>query len=568
MTSVWSHDPYRLLIIASAILLLLYIARDYPQWKADRQAQHQHTQAASENTTDSAPTATARAALSNSKPPSSSWPNQFSIRWIPYLPFAVVYLIIKAAWAGLRQLVLHSILAAENLGVHLVAGIEAVVQWCFLQGPDFIKTTVLVPLQSAALQAWHSPAATWVKVTFEERVVPGIVHAVDTTAQVAKRTSLQVVASARRVAEPIGTTLLWIAVEFAYNPAMAIWKRLSLLSRTFVQTAKIYFQELAKDAADLGRVLFRCALWIWSRALEPGVKRFYDLCETVAQKLAQFGPWLAYRIYTLLLRPIATSAMEGFRILRSHPTLLAGLGALSSRIKESVSKGLERLESVNWLVLLETVLTVAVSSTYHYAVLLLQLLGQGVKVFAMEIVPNAYTDLMMALEVARPVVAWIIDRFLSIAQPLWHAVSWLSWTVLVNAGTCLAWAHQRIAVPIKEVWNSRFAPALGFAFTTAIGHIKALSGLILQWASAIAAAMGPVWGVIVRLTEVLQEILVKSGAMVVQLSGGLGERVQEHMARLGPQFQAFKEQAGQTMDEVVLATSNFMMDWVKKEKRE
>ncbi|KAF9965411.1 hypothetical protein BGZ70_004903 [Mortierella alpina] len=549
MTSIWSFDPHILLAIVLAFLVLLYIARDYPQWKADRQLQHQPTPSASEKTTDSTPTATPPTSI----PPSSSWPSKFSIRWIPYLPFAVVYLVIKAAWAGLRQLVLHSILAAENLSVHLVAGLEAGVQWCFLYGPDFIQAAVLTPLQSAALQAWHSPAATWAKVTLKERVVPGIVRTAETTAQVAKSAYLKTTASLRRVAEPIGTTLLWIAVELAYNPARAIWTRLSLLSHTFLQTAKIYAQELAKDAADLGRVLLRLALWIWSRALEPGVKRVYNLCEMVAQKVAQFGPWLVHRTYALLLKPAAMLAVEGFRIMRSHPTLLAGLGALSSRIKESVSKGLERLESVNWLVLLETVLTTAVSSTYRYTVLLLQLLGQGIQIFAMDMVPNAYTDLKMALEVARPVVAWIIDKFLGVAQPLWHAVSWLSWTVFVNTWTCLAWAHQRIVVPIKELWDSRFAPALANLLTTAVGHIKALSSLILQWGLAITAAMGPVWVVIVKLA---------------QLSGGLGERVQEHITRLAPQFQAFKEQAGQTMDEVVLATSNFMMDWVKKEKRE
>ncbi|KAG9320759.1 hypothetical protein KVV02_005288 [Mortierella alpina] len=564
MTIFWSHDRYILLVIVSAILLFLYIARDYPQWKAHRQVQHPHTLATSEKPTDSAPTTIPP----NSKATSSTWPSKFSIRWIPYLPFAFVYLVIKAAWAGLRQLVLHSILAAENSSVHLVAGLEAVVHWCFLHGPDFIRTAVLTPLQSAALQAWHSPAATWAKVTFEEIVIPGIVRTAETTLQVTKEAYLKVVASVRRVAEPIGTTLLWIAVEFAYNPAQAIWKRLSLLSHTFLQTAKIYFQELAKDAADLGRLLLRLGLWIWSHALEPGVQRFYSLCEMVARKLAQFGPWLAYRTYTLLLRPVVTSAVEGFRIVLSHPTLLAGLGALSSRIKESVSKGLERLESVNWLVLLETVLTTAISSAYHYTVLVLQLLGQGIKVFAMDIVPNAYADLMMALEVARPVVAWIIDRFLSVAQPVWHAVSWLSLAVFVATRACLAWAHLRIAVPVKELWDSRIAPAVAIVLTTAVAHTKALSSLILQCGFAIAAAMGPVWEVIVKLTQVLQELLIKSGAMVVQLSGGLGERVQEHITRLGPQFQAFKEQAGQTMDDVVLATSNFMMDWVKNEKRE
>ncbi|KAF9575740.1 hypothetical protein EC968_001931 [Mortierella alpina] len=564
MATSWSHDPHILLLIVSAILLFLYIARDYPQWKADRQAQTHHTQAVAEKTADSAPPATPP----SSEPASSTWPSTFSIRWIPYLPFAVVYLVFKAAWAGLRQLVLHSILAAENLSVHLITVLEAVVQWCFFHGPEFIKTAVLTPIQSAALQAWHSPAATWAKVTLEEKVIPGIVIIAETTVKVAKDAYIQVVASVRRVAEPIGTTLLWIAVEFAYNPVLAIGKRLSLLGHTFLQTAKIYFHELKKDAADLGRLLFRIATWIWSRALEPGVKRFCWLCKVVAQKFAQFGTWLAARTYTLLLKPAATLAVEGFRIVRSHPTLLAGLGALSSRIKEGISKGLERLESVNWLVLLETVLTAAVTSVYHHTVLVLQLLGQGIKFFAMEIVPNAYTDLMMALEVARPVVAWIIDKFLSIAQPIWHAISWLSWAVFVNTQICLAWAHQRIAVPVKKFWDARFAPALALVLTTTFGHIKAVSSLCLQWGLAITAALGPVWGVVVKLTQVLQEILIKFGAMVAQLSGGLGERVVEHITRLAPQFQAFKEQAGQTMDEVVLATSNFMMDWVKKEKRE
>ncbi|KAG0198715.1 hypothetical protein BGX28_007877 [Mortierella sp. GBA30] len=558
-----SEDHYPLLIITATILIFLYIARDYPLWKADRLLQSKDTQAKHEET-DS----TTTESLPESVPPSSPWLNKFSIRWIPYLPFAIIYLLLKAAWTGFRQLVLHSILFGESLAVHLVAGIEEAVQWTFLHGPEFLSSKILTPIRSAAMIVWQSPALSWAKITMKKRIIPGTVRVAGSALEVAKVASAKIMRSVKQAAEPIRNALLWFVMECIYTPVQAIWTRLVLLNLTFIQTAKIYFHELAKDAADLGMVLLRSALWVWSRLLQPAGTRFYAWASVIVQKFAVFLPWLTQRMYSWLLRPIAVSFMEIFRIMRSHPTLLAGLGALSSKIKDNCNRALERLESVNWLILLEIVLTKAVSSLYHYTVCTYQLLGQGIKVFTMDMVPSAITDLMMALEVARPVVARITDKVVRVAQPLWQAVTWILWSAFVNTRPCLTWLYQTIAVPAMNIWDSKIVPALDFVLTTVFRHIKVMSGLMVHWGYRIAATFSPVWGLIVKVTEVLQTVAAQFAVMIVQLSGGLGEYIQEHIKSLEPKYQTFKEHTGQVMDEIVLTASNLMMDWAKGQKRD
>lgn len=557
------REPYyRWLIPAALLLVFLSISREYPEWKAQRQknSEKEKDTTKQEDTPPTAETSTPGGDSTSSSP----WPSNFSVRWIPYIPFAVVYLVLKALWTGLRLLVLHSILFADHAGVHLMVAVEKAAQWSVQEGPEFVRTRVVAPVCSTAVAVWESPAMAKVKTSIEETVIPGIVRLSISTHISLKALLVKVVSWLHTVADPVKSAAVWFAVECLYNPAHAIGSRLATLSHTFLQTAKIYFGELAKDAIDLGRVVGRIGVWIWTRTLTPLWIKLCTLGNAIATGLRQFLPWFGHTLYTRVIAPVGQTAIDGFRILRSHPTLLAGLQALSSKVQEKCSLALLRLESVNWLILLETVLTKAFTTVQRYTVLTLTVVGNGLQYFAVEMVPNAYQDLMSALELARPVVAWVIEKFLQVAHPLWQVVSWVSWAVYTRTGPALAWLHKYIALPTHALWVFSILPVLTTVANAVIANTTRISNMILKAAPAFAAVVVPIWNALAQVALALQAAMAQAGSKVVELSGGLGVYIQS----LGPQFEAFKVQTGRVMDELVLTTSNFMMDWVKKEKRD
>ncbi|KAG0292702.1 hypothetical protein BGZ98_002482 [Dissophora globulifera] len=563
-------------LLVSALVLYLYFARDYPRWRSDRLLQQKRADDTSNNTDISSPSLTMTPTESTQTPdalppdtePPSSWTSKFSIRWIPYIPFAVIYLVLKSLWAAMRFLVLHSLYLAELSGVYLMTVIEEIAYWTVNSGPDIIRTKILAPLQTVAMALWTSPAVAAVATVIENTVLPGIIRLAVFCHSSSQAIALKTLTWLRTMAEPAQAALTWFFVECLYNPFQAIWSRLSVLSCTFLQTAKIYFHELAKDALDLGWVALKVANWVWQRTLQPVASRLYSWGVLLVDALARFVPWLAVKIYSRLLCPVGSMLLDGFRILRSHPTLMAGLHALSIKVKEKTSIALQRLESVNWLVLLETTLTTVVTTAYHYTISTLQIIGHGLKVFAEDVVPNAYGDLVMALEFARPIVAWVVDKFVTVLHPLWQAVSWITWNVATNIRPTLAWLHQKIIVPTLTLWTSSIQPRLSQALAMFMTIAWELSNIISKLASVLLVVTAPAWSAVLKIAEMTQATLGQAVSQLIHLSGELGERIQEQVKGLAPKFEAFKAQIGLVMDEMVLATSTFMMDWAKKQKRD
>ncbi|KAF9183290.1 hypothetical protein BGZ50_004301 [Haplosporangium sp. Z 11] len=562
-------DSFRKLLIAAAIVFFIYIARDYPQWKSDRlakkqKAQQQQQQQQHKDTPSTSPSDTYPDASKSTSP----WPTSFSLRWIPYLPFAFVYLAIKAAWAGLRELAFYMILAAEHFIIHSMAAIERIAHWIVTNGPDFVQDRILVPISSLALRVRYSPAVAQIKAFIEDRAFPVLaaiaVSSLETVKVVSERSATWIHAKA----QPMGSAIAWFAVECVYNPVLAVGSRVALLGRTFFQTAKIYLNELAKDAVDLFEFAVKIGTWIYDRALKPLGTRLYTLAQSVFQAAVRSLLWIVHSLYKRVLLPSVRALVDCFRILRSHPTLMAGIMALSSKAKAQCRIVLERLESVNWLILLETVLTRTTLFIYSNTVLLFRIIGHSIKALVMDIIPNAYNDLMVALEVARPVFAWIVDKVVKVVHPLWQVVSWIARTVAVNAPPTLAWIHLKVVVPVIHLCQSTLFPRLSLMTSMLIVHSRTLIDMVLKCVSTIIVVAAPVWSVLVKIAETIQVLLAHTGTQVMNLSGSFGRSIQEYIQSLGPQFNTFQVQVGQAMDMVVLAANNFMMDWVKQEKRD
>ncbi|KAI1302146.1 hypothetical protein EDD11_005714 [Mortierella claussenii] len=598
-------------ILVAIALLFIYFARDYPQWKAEREAgmntkdtltlgvagslssSQPGNNNSSESTTASSKSSPATISdpdrdsdvnNSSSSPPSSSpssqlppsllspssplLPDKFSIRWIPYLPFALVYLILSALWKGFRWLVLHSILTAEQSSVYLMTVIEQAAQWSVHHGPEFVHTKIVAPLHIAIVMVSESPAVAALGAAIENTVIPAVLKAILSCVKTVQGAVVRIMEWIKTVAEPVRTALEWFAMECVYNPCIALWARLSTFGTTLMQATKIYLQELSKDAQDLGWALIKVGTWLWQKTLKPLGSKLYLFGEMTVSKMAYLLPWLGRKVYGGLLRPVGQAMVDGFRILRSHPTLLAGMHALASKVQQKCTVALQRLESVNWLILIETVLTAVVTTVYQYTTWTLELIWQGIKVLAMDIVPNAYSDLMTALDIVRPVVAWVVDKFVMLVQSLWKVASWTSLSVAAVVWPIAVWVNSKLVMPTMQLWQTRIYPGLAVVTSVIIVHTKAFTDAVIKTAPIVATALGPVWTGLVKMVEILQLMLAQIGSRIMQMSGGLGERLQERVKAMGPQFEVFKAQTGQVMDELVLATSNFMMDWVKKEKRD
>ncbi|KAF9436649.1 hypothetical protein BGZ76_003375 [Entomortierella beljakovae] len=559
----------RWLLMATAFLIYIYFAREYPHWRTKRLLENttKENQPKESSKNDDDNDNNSSNSISESPQP-SPWPDKFSLRWIPYLPFAVVYLVIKTIISALRLLVLHSLFAAENTAFFVRDTTEDAIQWSVNHGPEFVQEKVITPVQTIATTAWKSPTMASIKSAIINTIIPALLQFAQSFQRNAQIAIEKMFIWAQTQIEPTRIKLEWFAIECVYKPGMAIWARLSILGNAFAQTAKIYLQELAKDAHDLVQVLAKVAVWIWTRTLQPLSTELYALGEKAVDGLSVFLPWLLKNTYKNVLQPTGAVLVDGFHIVRSHPTLLAGIRALTSKLQEKLGAVMERLESVNWLVLLETVLTKAFTTAYHYTVAALSVAWDGTKLFATEIVPNAYNDMKAALDVARPIVAWGVGKLIKVVYPVGRAVYWISWTVAANARPTLLWLNEKVAAPAVKYWQTTIQPGLAYATSVAVGHVKSIADMIVNAAPFISSIAGPVWIVIIKITEVLQELLIKVSSQISEISGDIVVYIKQYGTALGPQIEVIKEQSTQLMDEAVVATSDFMMDWAKKEKRD
>ncbi|KAG0052873.1 hypothetical protein BGZ83_002021 [Gryganskiella cystojenkinii] len=419
-----------------------------------------------------------------------------------------------------------------------------------------------------ATSIWESPALAKFKATMEKMILPATYNALVTIKTYVVVTFFSLYAWTHRVAEPVTTAVMWFVVHCIIQPARAIWSRLEVLGITFLQTAKIYLSELVKDAVDLFWFFVKTGKWIYERTLQPLGRVICKAFSILLEKLLLIIPWLAKKSYTGILRPMATTVRSGYTILRSHPTLLAGLQALSIKIQECVMLAMQRLEGVNWLLLIEKVLTNVVVTTYQVLSQILTKVSRGLQILFVDLIPNAYSDLMSALEFAKPIVAWVIDKVVKILHPLWHIVSWISWTVFTNMRPTLAWLQQKIVLPSVNFWNSTLYPVLSTVDAVIMNNIKLVSSSLLRVISWISVVAGPIWVGFVQVLTILQSSLESALVKIGILSGGLGERIQKQIQIMAPQVESFKTQVGVMVDEFVLAANNFMINWAKQEKRD
>ncbi|KAF9976666.1 hypothetical protein BGZ73_008063 [Actinomortierella ambigua] len=514
-------------LIGALLALAGYVARDYPAWRA------RQLLAVGGN---SKPSTTKKSQVKEDMPDSTSstpgaapesennqvWPPRFSVRWIPFMPFALVYLLAKVAWSFFRWLVFHSLWFVERSSVFIAAAVEKTFVFVVEHGLDFVSQYVVLPVCNATNFVWQSFVLEWCRPTFEEVIVPAVVHTCTIVQETTVKHYRSLAEWAARWADPVMQTITWVVLELVYQPLVSVGSRLAVVGQTFLHTAKIYLQELAKDAMDLIHFIGWVARWLWNKTLRPLGLHLAQLASNIASLL-----WIAAKnsclwIYSSILKPTWGAIIKAITILRSHPTLLAGLQALSAKVQAKAAKALHRIEEINWLLLLESVLTQIFTFLYQSTAKALSLTGRAISYFFVEMVPNAYQDLLNAIDFMRPIVEWVVRKVLAVARPCWWAIVSLAQWVAANTGPLLSFLNKTIWAPM----------------------------------------------VLGEISDVLSRMAAEVGRILLNMTGELGVKVQQTVQEMAPQFEAAKAYVGSVMDNMVVWANDAMVDWVKKEKRE
>lgn len=617
-------------LFAIAIAIIIYFARDYPQWKVERERLHKLKQQGADNN-NSSPLDNTFTTTTEQEPFSQQQESMISARWIPYLPLAVVLVAFKAVWESLRHLVLRSILAAEESGPYLKSSVKKAAHWTVYHGPAFVHSKILEPSHRLAVVLWDSIA-----LAIEHTVAPLIVRSYNFIKDPALNTLAWILRAARFM---LGVTE-WLFIQCLFNPAQAIWNRFSVLGLALAHAAETTLYGLAKDARDLGYLIAKGATWIWARILLSrthlhalGAKlgeltdlvvthvtevvlpwctlRILELTDFTFKHLTESLPRILQRVYTLstetlpkvaekvtdVLRPVGAAMVDGIHFIQSHPTFTSLVEAVSLKVKESFLIALERLESVNWLMLLEetlqTLFQLAIEYAYylvlvvidmivpyyllatftvemamttyrhakdptevitfvrHHSAAIRQSAGRSYRVF----ISTAYDDFRVAIEIARPIVSWVVNILVWIARHLWQLAS-LTWAIVnTNAAVTMVWVHLNIAVPTKNVWSTKVMP--GFL---------AAQMVVREQSPVISAA---IWSVALKMTDVTQSVLIMVTQVLIKmmdLLGAVGGRVEEQWKNVEPQVEEFKKQTGEAMDLVVQALNDRIVDYTKAER--
>ncbi|KAG0268680.1 hypothetical protein DFQ27_006048 [Actinomortierella ambigua] len=561
--------------ISCALLALVgYVARDYPAWRAKQKLLETATTPVTKSTTANdinkddqagSPSSTPGAVSENDHQP---WPPRFSARWIPFMPFALVYLCAKVVWSFFRWLVFHSLWFIEQSSSHIALAAEKAAVFAVENGPDLVYRHVVLPVKDATNSVWQSFVVEWCRPKFEQVVVPAVVHACTVVQEITVKHYHSLAAFTARWADPVILTMTWVALELVYLPLASLASRLAVVGQTFLHTANIYLQELAKDALDLLHLIGRTAQWLWSKALRPLGLHLARLGSIAACQLwatiQKSGLW----IYSSLLRPSWDAVISAIVILRSHPTLLAGLRVLSAKVQTEVAKALHRIEQVNWLLLLEEVLTRVFTFLYQFIAQALTLAGRAISYFFVEMIPNAYKDLQSAIEFMRPIVEWVVLRVLAVVRPCWWMIVSLTQWMATNAGPFLAMLNRTIWTPVVQAWQMFMQPVLARIVAMTIQTAVATMHILRQVAPWITSVLAPLWKVVGEISDVLSRMATELGRILLSMTGELGVKVQQALQEMAPQFEAAKTYLGRVLDDMVVWANNAMVDWVKKEKRE
>ncbi|KAK3811847.1 MAG: hypothetical protein J3Q66DRAFT_348635 [Benniella sp.] len=627
----FSLPEYAWLLSLVAIAIIIYFAHDYPQWKAER-AHHQAKKAATNPSTLDTPSTTAQEPVSPQQQQQQQQESMISARWIPYLPLAVILVAIKAVWEGFRHLVLRSILAAEESIPYVKSSSKDAVHWAIHHGPTFFRTKIFQPAHTLSMALWDSMATT-----IEATLLPGLHRFCTLTYAYLKDPVYSTFKWAVIAANYCLGVAQWLAVECLFVPASAIWKRFSVLGLALTQAAKTTLHGLAKDARELAFLLFRTGTWAWGfskihlRTLGgklhevtqvgtkhlkevvlpwclPKILKLEDLTlkflaefvPRVIQGVYKFGGWTVEVLPQLAQKTsqsVRKAVVDGIQFVRSHPTFKEAIHELSIKAKEGGRVALEKLESENWLLLLEQclesgavwaiqnayllVLVVidiiapyyqlaaflvdVATVTYHHAkdptevimfvrertAIVKQSVGRSYRAF----ISTAYDDFKVAIDFAKPIVSRVVNVFVWIIRHLWQVITWISTTIHKSVSPAMAWAHLNIGVPVKNVWDTKVMPGWYHA-----------QAFVREKTPVITAAA---WNAMFKLTKAMQGLLVvltQMMAKVMAALGILGSHLNERWEVMKPQLEEFKKQTGEAMDQVVLVLNDKIVEWTKNEK--
>ncbi|KAG0245545.1 hypothetical protein BGX31_007200 [Mortierella sp. GBA43] len=570
--------PILLLVLA----IIIYFARDYPKWKADRQRQKTRPDTQSSSTT---PGSVPSSSSSTPEPSPEQQESLLSARWIPYLPLAVVLVTIKAVWESLRHLVLRSILAIEESGPYLKARAKEAAHWIVYQGPGFVRTKIFEPTCTLTTLLWNSLATT-----VEHTIAPAVVRFYAFSYEHLKGPVANTLAWMLKAVTFILHAVQWVLLELLYRPALAFWNRISVLGRPLALAAKTTLDGLAKDARDLCQFVLKIATLAWERTLllkihlrKLGAKlrewkeltathvttvvlpwctlKSLELKDWSLKSLEEFLPWaleqlhklctevlpkVADKAMTKVIRPAGKAIANVVQFIESHPTFVEGVRALSLMAAESLHTTLKKIENVNWLMVLEEALLTlwawAIDIGYNLVLVVIDMIIPYLRLitFSVEIAGIAYrhvkdpTEAIQFVRLHTVTIRYTAGRsyrvFVSTAYDDLRMAIAIVQPIVQWVIDAIVWVARHLWDAASRLWTLGYTSAcatMGWAHTHIgvpvknVWDTKVMPGLTAAQVTIrvqMPALTAAIWSASVQMTVVLQAILTVMGQIMSKVA--------------------------------------------------
>ncbi|RIA85289.1 hypothetical protein C1645_782251 [Glomus cerebriforme] len=513
--------------------------------------------------------------------------------YIPFIPFAAVYLTLRITWDTFKLFVFYSLDLIETGFImfwHLLIQNIKIIPKFFAAMPSFWKTYIQNPFLKVLhhwidwmyLYAWPVLKSTMI-IMWD---ISGIVW---TEGRKAAIYSWNFLEKYSKIGwdEIIFPLLSWVIIELIFEPGKWIISRGIYLGRISWYCACFLARDLAEDLKDLFCFGWKLSGIIYNTVLQPAgilIVEIYEIIRNyfpIFQKILYTRFILAIRneaiyvIYEICRDPLFRSCVEYiYSILRSemlynfvkklvndiHRNLQIIKPKLMNRMRQC---GLELVEFT-----FTSALEIARSTYTYYTILLPILINIPViynefKQICNEFYRNIKERVSKILE-----SLWIV--FAPLLRPVILALSFF-YTTVILVTILSAFRMAKWVGSISIIALNKALALLQKGLSTLNSMLRSMYNILLPYISLILqTTKDMIYELYITINDLVAENfptfmnnLTRFVSRQVQI---FKEYVMNVYEKYGPVIMELKDRAKATADEAVLSIGQSMLEWVKKEK--
>jgi hypothetical protein len=569
-------------IVAIFILSMLYIyiaIKEYPKW---RKLQENFFTKSKKNL------------KFDSKPETTEQKNP--LLYIPFIPFAAIYLTLRIMWDTFRLFVFYSLdlieMCLKMFGRFLIQNIKMIPKICaaipslwkiYIQKP-FLKMSYLLldwmyiyvwpVLKSTAIIAWNISVMTWTK---------GQKATIYSWKFLVKYSKIGL----DEIILPSLNFMSWVMITFIFEPGKWIISRSIYLGRIFWYCGCFLARDIAEDFKELFCFGWKISVLVYNNVLLPAGK----LANRIYEKLEYYFPKLQrilyvrfilaikndaiYMIYEICRDPLFRRCVEYiYSIIQSaiiYSIIKKLINDISSILQIIKPKLMNRLKQCG-LELIEftfiSALEISISAYSYYTVLLpifinIPIIYNEFKQICNEYYRNVKERVSKILK-----SLWTI--FAPLLRPVILALSFFYTTViLVVLLTTFRMGNFVVSISIEALKEALVLLKKGLS--TLHSMLGSMYNVILPYISLILqTTKDMLYELYVVINNLMAEYFpsfvnyfTRVVSRQVQI---LKEYAMNAYEKYEPVIVELKERVKVTADEVVLNIGQGMLEWVKQEK--